>query len=123
MAMSENQIDLEKAVAYTVEEVTVGAIETLPGRPSIPALMESLIDNCDSTKRAIVGACGPEGLLEMVKSTESQCIRPDGPSFTLYTEVGWLLFSFCLRFANTRIGVWMVDVLMISCTRLLMRFG
>lgn len=87
-AISEKQIDLEKAMACTVEEVNGSTIETLPGRPNISALMESLIDNCDPTKRAIVGACGPGGLLETVKSTESQCIRPEGPSFTLHTEVG-----------------------------------
>ncbi|KFZ02558.1 hypothetical protein V500_00103 [Pseudogymnoascus sp. VKM F-4518 (FW-2643)] len=89
-SISEKPIDLEKAPAYDHVEAAGSDIETLPGRPSIPALMESLVDNGDSMKRVIVGACGPEGLLEAVKSTESRCIRPDGPSFTLHTEgFGW----------------------------------
>lgn len=86
--MSENHVEPKKAMAYAVEDISGSAIVALPGRPSIPALMESLVDNCDPRKRVIVGACGPEGLLETVKSTESRCIRPDGPSFTLHTEVG-----------------------------------
>lgn len=86
--ISEKTIDPEKAPAYDVVEAPGSDIEALPGRPSIPALMESFVDNGDPMKRVIVGACGPEGLLEAVKSTESRCIRPDGPSFTLHTEVG-----------------------------------
>lgn len=91
MVTSKQPIDQEKAPVYAVGDISSSAIATIHGRPNIPALMESLLDNCDSTKRVIVGACGPEGLLEMVKSTESRCIRPDGPSFTLHTEVGCLL--------------------------------
>ncbi|KFY65571.1 hypothetical protein V496_02514 [Pseudogymnoascus sp. VKM F-4515 (FW-2607)] len=90
MVTSKQPIDQEKAPVYAVGDISSSAIATIHGRPNIPALMESLLDNCDSTKRVIVGACGPEGLLEMVKSTESRCIRPDGPSFTLHTEgFGW----------------------------------
>ncbi|KFX86171.1 hypothetical protein O988_09731, partial [Pseudogymnoascus sp. VKM F-3808] len=71
-------------------EVPGGDIRTLPGRPSIAALMEGLVDAGAPTKRVIVGACGPEGLLETVNDTASRCIRPDGPSFTLHTEgFGW----------------------------------
>ncbi|KFY34912.1 hypothetical protein V494_06372 [Pseudogymnoascus sp. VKM F-4513 (FW-928)] len=89
-ATLKNAADPEKVRGYTVGEIPGSDIQTLPGRPDLPALMESLVDNCASTKRVIVGACGPEGLLEMVKSTESRCIRPDGPSFTLHTEgFGW----------------------------------
>lgn len=87
-ATSGTPVDPGKGMSYSVGEASSSTIATFPGRPSIPALMESLVDNEDSTKRVIVGACGPEGLLEMVKDTTSRCIRPDGPSFTLHTEVG-----------------------------------
>ncbi|OBT53881.1 hypothetical protein VE04_06250 [Pseudogymnoascus sp. 24MN13] len=89
-AKSEKPADPEKAMGYAVGEASSSTIATFPGRPNIPALMESLVDNEDSMKRVIVGACGPEGLLETVKDTASRCIRPDGPSFTLHTEgFGW----------------------------------
>ncbi|KFX87358.1 hypothetical protein V490_08310 [Pseudogymnoascus sp. VKM F-3557] len=87
---TEKPADPEKAMDYAVAEVPGGDIRTLPGRPSIVALMEGLVDNGAPTKRVIVGACGPEGLLETVNDTASRCIRPDGPSFTLHTEgFGW----------------------------------
>ena len=119
MAMSEKPVDPEKATAYDVAEASGSVIETLPGRPNIPALMECLVDNGDPTERVIIGVCGPEGLLEIVKDTTSRCIRPDGPSFTLHTEVCDILSSLELRFTNMRIGVWMVDAFMIFSMGLL----
>lgn len=104
----EKAIKLEQAVkpnkAVDPEKAADYAIETHPRRPSIPALMEALVENADPTKRVIVGACGPESLLETVKSTASKCIRPDGPSFTLYIEVSRLSPTI-FRSAKTRTGV------------------
>ncbi|OBT67744.1 hypothetical protein VE03_03545 [Pseudogymnoascus sp. 23342-1-I1] len=89
-AISEKPVHLENAPAYAMGEISTSDIATIHGRPCIPTLMESLLDNCNSTKRVIVGACGPKELLETVKSTESRCIRADGPSFTLHIEgFGW----------------------------------
>jgi hypothetical protein len=85
---SKHAADPEKGTAYIVSTISDSTVETKPGRPDIPALMEELVDDADSTKQVIVGACGPEGLLKTVKGTASRCIRPDGPSFTMHTEVG-----------------------------------
>ncbi|ELR06862.1 hypothetical protein GMDG_08153 [Pseudogymnoascus destructans 20631-21] len=90
MAASKKPVDPEKGMGYDVGEASSSTVATFTGRPNIPALMRSLVDNEDTTKRVIVGACGPAGLLETVKDTTSRCIRPYGPSFTLHTEgFGW----------------------------------
>lgn len=74
------------------ETEATGAVE-LPikqGRPDIAALLRDAVNSVDKNKRVLIAACGPDGLMKIVRNTAADLITNDGPSVELHCEqFGW----------------------------------
>ncbi|TAQ86359.1 hypothetical protein B7494_g5317 [Chlorociboria aeruginascens] len=65
-------------------------INILHGRPDIHTLINEIVKNADAGKRIMIAACGPDGLMRVVRKTAADCISVDGPSIELHCEqFGW----------------------------------
>ncbi|PTB69974.1 hypothetical protein BBK36DRAFT_151836 [Trichoderma citrinoviride] len=60
------------------------------GRPEMPALIRTIIEETPAEERVLVLGCGPDGLMAQVRNTTAACIRSDGPGVELHCEqFGW----------------------------------
>lgn len=61
-----------------------------PGRPDMASLIRSAVESTPSNQRVLVAACGPDGLMRVVRTTTARLIRGDGPAVELHCEqFGW----------------------------------
>ncbi|TFB04152.1 Ferric reductase transmembrane component 4 [Trichoderma ghanense] len=60
------------------------------GKPDMPSLIRTMIDETPAEQRVLVLGCGPDGLMAQVRNTTAACIRSDGPGVELHCEqFGW----------------------------------
>ncbi|KAK7746353.1 hypothetical protein SLS53_002312 [Cytospora paraplurivora] len=60
------------------------------GRPDTAALIREAVSSTPSHQRVLVAACGPDGLMRVVRDTTASLIRGDGPGVELHCEqFGW----------------------------------
>ncbi|KAI1428595.1 ferric reductase NAD binding domain-containing protein [Xylaria sp. FL1777] len=60
------------------------------GRPDIETSVREAILSMNKNERVLVAACGPPGLVNVVRNTTASCISVDGPSVELHCEqFGW----------------------------------
>jgi hypothetical protein len=73
------------AVARTVFEYPVKA-----GRPDAASLIREAVKTTPRNQRVLVAACGPDGLMRVVRDTTAKLIVGDGPAVELHCEqFGW----------------------------------
>lgn len=60
------------------------------GRPDTATLIREAVRSTPSNQRVLVAACGPDGLMRVVRDTTASLIRGDGPGVELHCEqFGW----------------------------------
>ncbi len=60
------------------------------GRPDTATLVLNAVRSTPAEQRVLVAACGPAGLMKVVRNTTAKCIRGDGPGVELHCEqFGW----------------------------------
>lgn len=60
------------------------------GKPDVPALIRTEIEQTPVEQRVLILGCGPDGLMTQVRNTTAACIRSDGPGVELHCEqFGW----------------------------------
>ncbi|KAK3342994.1 ferric reductase NAD binding domain-containing protein [Neurospora tetraspora] len=61
-----------------------------PGRPDMATLIRQAVVGTPSNQRVLVAACGPDGLMRVVRDTTARLIQGDGPGVELHCEqFGW----------------------------------
>ena len=61
-----------------------------PGRPEMATLIRQAVEGTPSNQRVLVAACGPDGLMRVVRDTTARLIQGDGPGVELHCEqFGW----------------------------------
>lgn len=61
-----------------------------PGRPDTAMLIREEVSRTPGHHRVLISACGPNGLMRVVRKTAAGCIRGDGPEVELHCEqFGW----------------------------------
>lgn len=62
----------------------------MPRRPDIENMIRTAVKNANEKDRILIAACGPDGLMRMVRGTAADCISARGPSVELHCEqFGW----------------------------------
>lgn len=60
------------------------------GRPDLAFLIRDAVTTTPPNQRVLVAACGPDGLMRVVRDTTARLIRGDGPAVELHCEqFGW----------------------------------
>ncbi|CAJ2503027.1 Uu.00g104210.m01.CDS01 [Anthostomella pinea] len=60
------------------------------GRPDTEGLIRAAVRSVGKDQRILIAACGPNGLLDVVRNTTASCISVDGPAVELHCEqFGW----------------------------------
>lgn len=60
------------------------------GRPDTPSLIREAVASTPRNQRVLVAACGPDGLMRVVRDTTARLIVGDGPGVELHCEqFGW----------------------------------
>lgn len=60
------------------------------GRPDTASLIRDAVRSTPQTERVLVAACGPDGLMRVVRDTTARLIVGDGPAVELHCEqFGW----------------------------------
>ncbi len=60
------------------------------GRPDVGSLVRDAVSTTPPNQRVLVAACGPDGLMRVVRDTTARLIRGDGPAVELHCEqFGW----------------------------------
>ncbi|KAK6070246.1 ferric reductase like transmembrane component [Seiridium cupressi] len=82
------------AIVYRMGRGTIatGPIEfpVEQGRPDIAALIREAVKSVRKDKRVLIAACGPDGLVKVVRNTAASLITKDGPAVELHCEqFGW----------------------------------
>ena len=73
------------AVSRTVFEYPVKA-----GRPDAASLIREAVKTTPRNQRVLVAACGPDGLMRVVRDTTARLVVGDGPAVELHCEqFGW----------------------------------
>lgn len=61
-----------------------------PGRPDTASLIREAVQSTPQNQRVLVAACGPNGLMRVVRDTTASLISGDGPGVELHCEqFGW----------------------------------
>lgn len=64
--------------------------EVRAGRPDAATLIRDAVSSTPADGRVLVAACGPDGLMRVVRNTTASLIRGDGPGVELHCEqFGW----------------------------------
>lgn len=83
-------VTIDKIPITTDSETTPLPPYTIPGRPHVLSIVQSVAAECSPEDRVLVAACGPTGLSNDVRDAVRDCTRSDGPSLTLHLEAfGW----------------------------------
>ncbi|KAI5923191.1 ferric reductase NAD binding domain-containing protein [Camillea tinctor] len=78
------QLDLPSAMTSCSD------LPIIRGRPDTEMLIKEAINSVGKDQRVLIAACGPAGLLKVVRNTTAGCIRVDGPAVELHCEqFGW----------------------------------
>ncbi|VBB80535.1 Putative Ferric reductase transmembrane component [Podospora comata] len=60
------------------------------GRPDAASLIRDAVNSTPANQRVLVAACGPHGLMRVVRDTTARLIQGDGPGVELHCEqFGW----------------------------------
>lgn len=60
------------------------------GRPDTATVIFDTVGSTPADQRVLVAACGPPGLMRVVRNTTAKCIRGEGPGVELHCEqFGW----------------------------------
>lgn len=60
------------------------------GRPDLPAMISGVIEGARVEERVAVAACGPEGMMTVVRRSVAANMRGDGAGVELFLEqFGW----------------------------------
>jgi hypothetical protein len=60
------------------------------GRPDAASLVRDAVKTTPHNQRVLVAACGPDGLMRIVRDTTAKLIVGDGPAVELHCEqFGW----------------------------------
>jgi hypothetical protein len=60
------------------------------GRPDAASLIRNAVDLTPRNQRVLVAACGPDGLMRIVRDTTAKLMVGDGPAVELHCEqFGW----------------------------------
>jgi hypothetical protein len=60
------------------------------GRPDAASLIREAVKTTPQNQRVLVAACGPDGLMRVVRDTTAKLIVGDGPAVELHCEqFGW----------------------------------
>ncbi|KAH9900225.1 ferric reductase NAD binding domain-containing protein [Xylariomycetidae sp. FL2044] len=98
MVRSPSQTSEGSSTASNIEKSPIespprGSMLDLPlihGRPDTETLIKDAVESVDKDQRVLVAACGPDGLLKIVRDTTANCIRVHGPAVELHCEqFGW----------------------------------
>lgn len=77
------------STASTASNHSLAAFAT-PGRPDTAQVIRREVAATPREKRVLVAACGPKGLMRVVRNTTADCIKGDGPAVELHCEqFGW----------------------------------
>ncbi|EAQ84669.1 hypothetical protein CHGG_08683 [Chaetomium globosum CBS 148.51] len=77
--------DTATAVSHTFFEYPIKA-----GRPDAASLIRDAVKTTPRNQRVLVAACGPNGLMHVVRDTTAKLIVADGPAVELHCEqFGW----------------------------------
>ena len=69
---------------------TMNDIPLVYGRPDTESLIREAVYSVAKDQRVLIAACGPIGLIEVVRDTAASCIRANGPAVELHCEhFGW----------------------------------
>lgn len=87
------------SIAVTTTTTTTTAAVVAPvvceyavkvGRPDVAALIRDAVAATPRSQRVLVAACGPDGLMRVVRDTTARLITGDGPAVELHCEqFGW----------------------------------
>ncbi|KAK4229419.1 putative ferric reductase transmembrane component [Podospora fimiseda] len=87
---------VEAAEGTTTTTTTSAAVHHLfhhpvkTGRPDTASLIRDAVKTTPSNQRVLVAACGPQGLMRVVRDTTASLITGDGPGVELHCEqFGW----------------------------------
>ncbi|KAI0164313.1 ferric reductase NAD binding domain-containing protein [Hypoxylon sp. FL1284] len=60
------------------------------GRPDTEALIRSAVESVGKDQRVLIAACGPDGLIKVVRNVAASCISVGGPAVEVHCEqFGW----------------------------------
>lgn len=80
------------ATAYSLAGAAVADLHRgiKAGRPDAAALIREAVSSTPPHQRVLVAACGPGGLMRVVRDTTAGLVRGDGPGVELHCEqFGW----------------------------------
>lgn len=64
--------------------------EVRVGRPDTATIIREVVSSTPASGRVLIAACGPDGLMKVVRNTTASLIRGDGPGVELHCEqFGW----------------------------------
>lgn len=64
--------------------------EVRAGRPDTATLIREVVSSTPASGRVLIAACGPDGLMKVVRNTTASLIRGEGPGVELHCEqFGW----------------------------------
>jgi hypothetical protein len=81
-----------KGTAKTADVVSHSFYEyaVKAGRPDVASLIRDAVRTTPRNQRVLVAACGPDGLMRVVRDTTAKLIVGDGPAVELHCEqFGW----------------------------------
>ncbi|KAG5953070.1 hypothetical protein E4U53_007039 [Claviceps sorghi] len=100
-SISQSSVDLEKSLRRSDDEYTLAG-DSVPAaglengmmikyqRPDVAELIREAVGETAAHERILVSGCGPARLMDVMRETAADCIRPDGPSIELHCEkFGW----------------------------------
>lgn len=77
-------------VAEAVSHRTFFEYPVKAGRPDAASLIRDAVKTTPRNQRVLVAACGPDGLMHVVRDTTAKLIVGDGPAVELHCEqFGW----------------------------------
>ncbi|KAG5927873.1 hypothetical protein E4U42_001670 [Claviceps africana] len=94
-SISQSSVDLEKSLRRSDDERTLAGdlyngMVVKYQRPDVAELIREAVGDAAAHERVLVSGCGPGKLMDTMRETAVDCIRPDGPSIELHCEkFGW----------------------------------
>ncbi|KAI1764445.1 ferric reductase NAD binding domain-containing protein [Hypoxylon sp. FL1150] len=81
---SQRHVEIASSTASMVD------LPIIVGRPDTGALIRSAVGSVGRDQRVLVAACGPDGLIKVVRNVAAGCISVDGPAIEVHCEqFGW----------------------------------
>jgi hypothetical protein len=81
---------IDDATATAAVPQTLFEYAVKSGRPDAASLIRDAVKTTPQNQRVLVAACGPDGLMQIVRDTTATLIVGDGPAVELHCEqFGW----------------------------------